>query len=144
MEKIRFEAHLRYILATNVAAFLFAALIVLLASRIRALISPLAVVVVILALVVAFGGEVALWLSRGIHSIELDDQTLLLYRGRGRISQLINRKDVLAVTTSRRFMRRVVRIRLSPFHTVRITEEAFSPEVFNNFLTVLASWDRRN
>ena len=141
---MRFEAHLRYILTTNVAAFLFAALIVLLASRIRAFISPLAVVVVILALAVAFGGEAALWVSRGIHSIELHDQTLVLYRGRKRVSQLISRKDVLVVTTRRRFMRRVVLVRLSPFHTVRITEEAFSPEVFNDFLTALVSWDRRN
>jgi len=144
MEKMRFQAHLRYLLATNIAAFLFAALIVLLASRIRALISPLAVVVVIVALAVAFGADVALWLLRGIHSIELEDHTLILYRGQSRVPQLINRQDILSITTKRRFMRRLIVLRLSPAHAVRITEEAFSPEAFNRFLMVLASWDRRN
>ena len=144
MEKMSFPAHLRYILATDAVAFLFGALIVLLASRIRALISPLAVVFVIAALAAAFGADVTLWLYRGIHAIELDDQTLTLFRGREFRRQIINRHDIVAMTTKRRFLRRVVVVRLPRLHTVRITEEAFTPEVFSRFLAVLAGWDRRN
>ncbi len=144
MEKTSFPAHLRYLLATDAAAFLFATLLVLLASRIRALLSPLAVVVVIAALAVAFGCDVALWIFRGIRSIELDEETLTLLRGRELKPQTITKDGIAGLEIRRRFMRRTVSVRLSRFHVVRITEEAFSPEVFSRFLAVLAGWDNRN
>ncbi len=138
MEKMIFPAHFRYIFATDLAAFLFAALIVVLASRIPALISPLAVAVAVAALAVAFGSDVALWLYKGIRTIELDGQTLTLFRGRELTQQVITRQEIIAVTTRRRFRRRVVVVRLSRLHVVRITEEAFAPEVFSRFLSALA------
>lgn len=144
MEKMSFQAHLRYLLATDVAAFLFAALFVLLASRIRALLSPLAVVVVIAALAVAFGCDVAIWLLKGIRSIELDEQTITLFRGRELKPQIITKDQIAGLEIRRRLMRRTVTVRLSRFHVIRITEEAFSQEAFSRFLAVLAGWDQRN
>ena len=144
MAKMSFQAHLRYLLATDVAAFLFAALLVLLASRIRALISPLAALVVTLALAAAFGGDVVLWLYRGIRSIELDERTITLFRGWELKPQVINRADIAGLETKSRFMRRVALVRLSRFRVVRITEEAFSREAFSRFLSLLAGWDQRN
>jgi hypothetical protein len=144
MEKASFEAHLRYILATDLTAFLFAALLVLLVSRIRAIISPLAVVVVIASLALAFAGDVALWLYRGIRSIELDEQTLTLFRGEALKPQVLARDAVVSVEIKRRFLRRVVLLRLSRVLVVRITEEAFPQEVFNRFLAALSGWGQRN
>ena len=139
-----FQAHLRYILTTDLTAFLLAVLIVLLASRIRALLSPLAVVVVIAALAFALGVDLMVWLRRGIRLIEVDDQTLTLLRGRDLKPQVIRREEVARLVTKRRLWRREVAMRLSRLNTVRITEEAFSPEAFSRFLSVLAVWDRRN
>jgi hypothetical protein len=144
MEKMSFQAFLRYILATDLAAFLLGALIVLLASRIRDLLSPLAAVAVIAALALAFGGDLMIWVSRGIRSIEIDGETLTLFRGRELTPQIITRQEIVTLATKRRFMRRTVTMRLSGLKVVRITEEAFSPEVFSRFLSVLAGWDQRN
>ncbi len=143
MEKTGFQAHARYLLATDLAAFLFATLIVLLASRIRALISPLAVLVVIAALAVVFGCDVALWLYRGIRSIELDQEAITLFRGPELKPQTIDRKEIAGLETRRRFMRRFVIVKRWGGRAVRITEEAFSPEAFSRFLTFLADWDQR-
>jgi hypothetical protein len=144
MEKMSFQAYLRYILATDLAAFLLAVLIVLLASRIPDLLSPLAAVVVIAALAIAFGGDVVIWVSRGIRSIEIDEETLTLFRGRALKPQVIRRQEIAGLVIKRRFMRRTVTVRLSRIKVLRITEEAFSPEAFSRFLSVLAGWDRRN
>jgi hypothetical protein len=144
MEKASFQAHLRYMLATDIAAFLFAALLVLIASRIRAIISPLAVVIVIAAFAVAFAGDVALWLYRGIRSIDLDDQTLTLFRGMDLKAQSFARETVAGVEIKRRFLRRMVILRLSRIRAVRITEEAFPHETFNNFLEAISGWGQRN
>ena len=131
-------------LATDIAAFLFAALLVLIASRIRAIISPLAVVIVIAAFAVAFAGDVALWLYRGIRSIDLDDQTLTLFRGMDLKAQSFTRETVAGVEIKRRFLRRMVILRLSRIRAVRITEEAFPHEIFNNFLEAISGWGQRN
>ncbi len=144
MEKMSFQAYLRYILATDLAAFLLAVLIVLLASRIPDLLSPLAAVVVIAALAIAFGGDVVIWMSRGIRSIEIDAETLTLFRGRALKPQVIRRQEIAGLVIKRRFMRRTVTVRLSRIKALRITEEAFSPEAFSRFLSVLAGWDQRN
>lgn len=144
MEKASFQAHLRYMLATDIAAFLFAALLVLIASRIRAIISPLAVVIVIAAFAIAFAGDVALWLYRGIRSIDLDEQTLTLFRGMDLKAHSFTRETVAGVEIKRRFLRRMVILRLSRIRAIRITEEAFPHEVFNNFLEAISGWGQRN
>ena len=144
MEKASFQAHLRYMLATDIAAFLFAALLVLIASRVRAIISPLAVVIVIAAFAAAFAGDVALWLYRGIRSIDLDDQTLTLFRGMDLKAQSFTRETVAGVEIKRRFLRRMVILRLSRIRAVRITEEAFPHEIFSNFLEAISGWGQRN
>ncbi len=144
MEKASFPAHLRYILATDAAAFFFAALLVLLVSRIRAFISPLAVAVVIAALALAFAGDVALWLYRGIRSVELDDQSITLLRGKDLRPLVLTRDQVVGVEIGRRFLRRVAVLRLSRVRAVRISEEAFSQEEFSRFLAALSGWGQRN
>ena len=144
MEKLSFQAHARYVLATDLAAFLLAVLIVLLASRIKVLLSPLALVLVIAALGLVFVGDVVIWLTRGIRSIEVDEQSLTLYRGRDLKARVITRQEVVGLVIQRRLMRRTVTVRLSRLKAVRITEEAFSPEAFSRFLSVLAGWDQRN
>jgi hypothetical protein len=144
MEKMSFQAHLRYILTTDLAAFLVAVLIVLLATRIRSLLSPLALVLVIAVLALVFIVDVALWLTRGIRSVEVDEQSLTIYRGRDLKATVIPRQQVAGIVIRKRLMRRAVTVKLSRFKAERITEEAFSAEVFSRFLSVLAGWDQRN
>jgi len=143
MEKAGFQAHARYLIATDLAAFVFATLVVLVASRIRALISPLAVLVVIAALAVVFGCDVALWIYRGVRSIELDEDSITLFRGSELKPLVISRREIAGLETRRRLMRRVVVVKRWGARAVRITEEAFAPEAFSRFLTVLADWDQR-
>ncbi len=140
MEKQSFEAHLRYLLATDVAGFLLGALILFLVSRIRAMVSPLALALIIIALGVAFGLDVALWLRRGVRSIELDDETLVLYRGTGMTPQPIRKDSVRQIRVVRRLGRRTAVLQLSRFRAVRITEEAFPRESFTRFLSMLETW----
>ncbi len=140
MEKQSFEAHLRYLLATDVAGFLLGALILFLVSRIRAMVSPLALALIIIALGVAFGLDVALWLRRGVRSIELDDETLVLYRGTGMAPQPIRKDSVRQIRVVRRLGRRTAVLQLSRFRAVRITEEAFPRESFTRFLSLLETW----
>ncbi|HVO38276.1 MAG TPA: hypothetical protein VMV03_04530 [Spirochaetia bacterium] len=140
MGKKSFEAHLRYLLATDVAGFLIGALILILVSRIRSIVSPLALVLIIIALGLAFGLDVALWLRRGIRSVELDDETLVLYRGTAMTPQPIRKDSVQRIRVVNRLGRRTAVLHLSKIRSVRITEEAFPRETFSRFLSVLEAW----
>jgi hypothetical protein len=140
MEKQSFEAHLRYILVTDVSGFLLGALILIVISRIRAMVSPLALALIIIALGLAFGLDIALWLRRGIRSVEVDGETLVLYRGTGMTPQPIRKDTVQQIRVVRRLGRRTAVLQLSRFRAVRITEEAFPRESFSRFLSVLETW----
>ena len=55
--------------------------------------SPLAVVILIFCLAIGFGFDILIWFLKGIRSIELDDESLTVYRGPSLEMQRIKRAD---------------------------------------------------
>ncbi len=138
--RISVDAHSRYLIATNAASFAIAAVLILLLSRIRSVLSPLAVVILITCLAIGFGFDVLTWFLKGIRSIELDDESLTLYRGPSLEMQRINRGTVTAVSLRSRLWRRGAVVLFGERRRLRISEDAFPKEPFERFLTALADW----
>lgn len=140
MEKLSFEAHLRYRLATDIGGFLFGALLLIIVTRIRFLLPPLAIVLIIVALGLGFALDVALWLYRGIRSVELEDAAITLYRGVAMKRQRIEKEKITRIRIVRRLGRRTAVLQLSTLHAARINEEAFPRESFGRLLSALQAW----
>ena len=138
--RISVDAHPRYLIATDAASFAIAAVLILLVSRIRSFLSPLAVVILIACLAIGFGFDILNWFLKGIRSIELDDDSLTVYRGPSLEKQRIDRGSVTAVSLSSRFWRRGAVVLLGGKRRLRIAEDAFPKEPFERFLTALADW----
>jgi hypothetical protein len=138
--RVSVDAHPRYLIATDAASFVIGAVLLLLVSRIRSFLSPLAVAVLITCLALGFGFDVLIWFLKGIRSIELDDESLTLYRGPSLEMQRINRGMVMAVSIRSRLGRRGAVVLLGERRRLRIAEDAFPKEPFERFLSTLAGW----
>ena len=138
--RVSVDAHPRYLIATDAAALAIGAVLLLLVSRIQSLLSPLAAAILILCLAIGFGFDVLAWFLRGIRSIELDDESLTVYRGPSLEMQRINREMVTAVRVRSRLGRRAAVVLLGPKQTLRIAEDAFPKESFERFLSTIAGW----
>jgi hypothetical protein len=134
------DAHPRYLIAADGAAFVVGAVLLLLVSRIRSFLSPLALIILIICLAMGFGCDILIWFLRGIRSIELDDESLTLYRGPSLEMQRVNRGMVTGVSLRSRLWRRDAVVLLGPKHRLRIAEDAFPQEPFERFLSALAGW----
>jgi hypothetical protein len=134
------DAHPRYLIATDAAAFAVGAVLLLLVSLIRSLFSPLAVALLIACLAIGFGIDIGVWFLRGIRSVELEEELLILYRGPSLEIQRVDRGAVSAVTIRSRFGRRGAVLLLGAKHKVRIAEDAFPKEAFTRFLSALGHW----
>ena len=130
------------VLAATAGAFVLGAILVVLAALVPSLISWLAAGLVILALAAIGGTEIVLWFKSGIRSIEIDADTLTLYRGAALRPERIPRASARAVRTVRRFGRRIAVVRRAAGRTLRIPEGAFPREEFSRFLAVLETWRR--
>ena len=139
-DRLVLDAHPRYLITTDAASFAAAAAILLAVSRIRSLLSPLAVIILISCLALGFGLDVLIWYARGVRSIELDEESLTVYRGPRLEMQRFTREMVTAVSLRRRLWRQGAVILLGPKHRLRIMEDAFPKEPFERFLTALADW----
>ncbi len=140
--RVSVEAHPRYLIVTDSASFAIGAVLLLLASRIRSLFSPLAVVILIFCLALGFGCDILIWFLRGIRSLELDDESLTLYRGPSLEMQRIDRAAISAVRVRSRLGRRGAVLLLGPKNKVWIAEDSFPHEAFTRFLSALAEWRR--
>ena len=138
--RVSVDAHPRYLIATDAASFLIAAVLLLIVSRIRSLLSPLAVVILITCLAIGFGFDVLIWFLKGIRSIELDDESLTIYRGPSLEMRRIDRGMVTAVFLRSRLWKRGAVVMLGPKHKLRIAEDAFPKEQFERFLSALTGW----
>jgi hypothetical protein len=138
--RISVDAHPRYLVATDAASFAVAAVLILLVSLIRSFLSPLAVVILIACLGIGFGFDILTWFLKGIRSIELDDESLTLYKGPSLEMLRIDRGMVTAVNLRSRLWRRGVVVSFGEKRTLRIAEDAFPKEPFEHFLTTLADW----
>lgn len=138
--RVSVDAHPRYLIATDAASFAIGAVLLLLASRIRSLLSPFAVVILIACLAIVFGLDILIWFLKGIRSIDLNDESLTLYRGPSLEMQRIDLEMVTAVSVRSRLGRRGAVLLLDAKHKLRIAEDAFPREAFARFLSALAGW----
>jgi hypothetical protein len=138
--RVSVNAHPRYLIATDAASFAIGAVLLLLVSRIRLFLSPLAVLLLIICLAMGFGFDILIWFLNGIRSIELDGESLTLYRGLSLEMQRFNRETITAVSVRSRLGRRSVVLLLGEKHKLRIAEDAFPSEEFARFLSALAGW----
>jgi hypothetical protein len=138
--RVSIDAHPRYLIAADAAAFVVSAVLLLLVSRIRSFLSPLALIILILCLSMGFGCEILIWFLKGIRSIELDDESLTLYRGPSLEMRRINRGMVTGLSLRSRLWRRDAVVLLGPKRRLRIAEDAFPKEAFERFLSALAGW----
>jgi len=138
--RVSVDAHPRYLIATDAASFAVAAVLILLMSRIRSFLSPLAAAVLIACLAIGFGFDILTWFLRGIRSIELNGESLTVYRGPSLEMQRIDRALVIAVSLRSRLWRRGAVVLLRQKKKVWIAEDSFPHEAFTRFLTALAEW----
>jgi hypothetical protein len=138
--RVSMDAQPRYLIFTDAASFAVGAVLLLLASRVRLLLSPLAVIVLIACLAMGFGADILIWLLKGIRSIELDDESLTLYRGPSLEMQRINREQVSGVRLGGRLGRQGAVVLLDTKGRLWIMDDAFPKEEFARFLSALAGW----
>jgi hypothetical protein len=138
--QVSLSAHSRYLIASDLVAFVLITIVLLAVFLIPTLLSLLAFSLLSLCVGIGFGVDIALWFRRGIRSVELDDEALTLYRGKELVPRRIERKTVGGVAIRRVIGRRSAVVRLSDGKRVRIPEDAFPPEAFARFLAALESW----
>lgn len=140
MARASIDAHIRYIIATDAAAFLIGMVLLCALSLVPKALSALALWLLLAGLAIGLGMDVLLWFFRGIRSVELSDDAITMYRGRGLESRRIERHMVRDVTVTRRLGRRTAMLLLTSKEKVRITEDAFPREAFARFLNALCGW----
>jgi len=148
--------------AIDAAGFLAGAILLAALRLVPQLVSPLAFWLLLAALAAAFGVDLFLWFSRGIHAIELDGNTLTLHRGRRRrVRQLIERPSVRGVRARRSWGGQAVEIslrrdgdrgiahlasrlfsRLAGHGRVLLREDAFDQKAFAELARQLTGWNR--
>ena len=134
------QAHPRYIVATDAAALLVAALLLFGLSRIRLLMSPLAFLLLGVGVLAGFAADVGLWFWKGIRAAEISDDQLTAYRGVSLSPETFMRSVILSVRISRLPGSRTVRLRTMSGRRLRITETAFPRDEFSRFLAALEKW----
>jgi hypothetical protein len=138
--QVTLNAHPRYLIATDLVAFVLASAFVLLLTRIPMLLSWLAAGLLVAALAALCGLEILLWFRRGIRSVELDDASITVYRGHGFLPRRLERRSIARVLIPRRPGRRVVILTVAARGRVTIAEDAFPREAFSRFLSALGTW----
>jgi hypothetical protein len=140
MARSSVDAHIRYIIATDAAAFLMGVLLLSALFLVPGMISALALWLLVAGLAVGLALHVLLWFFRGIRFLELFDETLTVYRGRNLKSRCVPRLTVSQVTVTRLLGRRTAVLLLISRKKVRIPEDAFPREAFARFLDALFEW----
>lgn len=138
--QITLNAHPRYLIATDAITFVLAAAFVLLLGWIPMLVSGLAQGLLIAFLAVVFGVDILHWWRRGIRTVELDDSSLTVFRGRDLAPRRVERGQVRSVRIPPRPGRRVAILTVTGGRRLVISEDAFPREAFARFLSALRSW----
>ena len=134
------DARLRYVLFTDAAVFAVGALLIVLVSRVRSLVSPLAAWLLLAALVIGFAVEITLWLLLGVRRVELEADALTLTVGRRRRIHRIERQELSRVRITRHLGRTTLLLKLRTGARLRIPEDAFPREAFARLLAGLEAW----
>jgi len=139
-ETLRMDGRLRNLLALDGLAFLVCVAALYGLYRVPLLVSPLALVLLILAAAALLVLDAASWSLTGVRSIELDEEALTLYRGRDLTELRVERGSVRSVRATRRLGRGMVTIWPVCGRPVRIREDPFPSGEFRRFVTVLLRW----
>ena len=94
----------------DAAGFALGAVLLVAARLVPQLISPLAFWLLAAVLAAGFGVDLLAWILRGIRAIELDGDTLVLRRGRGRREQRIALASVREVRSRRSWGGRAIEL----------------------------------
>jgi hypothetical protein len=135
------EARLRYVLFTDAAVFVAGALLIVLISRVRSLVSPLAAWLLFAALATGFAVEIALWVLLGVRRVELEGDTLFITAGRRRLTHRVERQDLARIRITRHLARSTLLLKLRTGARLRIPEDAFPREAFARLLSALERWN---
>jgi hypothetical protein len=140
---VSINAHPKYLITTDAAALLLVLVLLFAASRLRFILSPLAFLLLGAGVLAGFTVDVGWWFWKGIRSMEIADDVLIVHRGPGLQPQAFTRSTVQRVSFSRvRGSRRAV-VRTLSGRRLRIAEHAFPREEFTRFLSALEAWSAR-
>ncbi len=136
------RAQPRYLIVTDVFAFVLVELLLVAVSRVHILLSPLAFVLLTLAAAAGFIADVAIWYWTGIRSAEISEDELAVLRGPSLEPQSFARASIARLTVRRFLGVGAVRFRTRSGQYVRISENAFPREEFRRFLAEMERWVR--
>ena len=136
------RAEPRFLIATNVVSLLLVELLLVAVSRIPMLLSPLALVLLGLAVLAGFAADMGIWFWTGVRSIELSDEELTLYRGPRLSRQTVPRSSIARLRVRHVAGGGMVRLRTRSGLSLRLSEVAFPREEFRRFLAAIRTWER--
>lgn len=137
---MRVEGRLRNLLVLDGAVFLVCVLALYVLYRVPLLLSPLAVALLILGAAALLVLDAVLWTRGGIRSIELEPETLTMYRGRELRESRLDRRSVISVRIKRRLGRGSVTIVLATGNRIRIRDDPFPAAEFHRLVEALRRW----
>jgi hypothetical protein len=136
------RAHPRYLIVTNAFALLAVELLLFALTRVRLLLSPLALAVLGLAVFAGFAADVAIWFWTGIRSVDLSDTELTVFRGPLLSPQTVPKASIGRLRVQRFLGVGSVRLRTRSGVYLRLSESAFPREEFRRFLSEIEGWQR--
>jgi hypothetical protein len=143
--QFRMDARPRLVYTSAAGALVLIVALLLAARLVPSLVSVLAVVLLSAAAAAGLAAEVLVWRARGVRSVEIGDDTLTVFRGRGLAARAVPRSSVASVRASRRWGGRLAVLTLKGSRherrtVLRISEAAFPREQFSRFLAILETW----
>jgi hypothetical protein len=137
---VSIHSHARNLIVANTAALLLLELMLFALSRIRHLVSPLAIVFFGTLIFLGLAADVVRWFWHGVRAAEVNDDFLTLNTGRKLTRIAIPRKAIRCTKISRLPGNRKTRLQMTKGHPVTISEIAFSHQDFSLFLAALEEW----
>jgi hypothetical protein len=150
VKTFQMHASAQSLLTVNIAGIVIGIFLLLLLLTIRHLYTLGLFIVGIIVIAVYMITDYLIWQKRGIHTIELDAQGITVYRGKNKIMQRIDRRQITEINIFKKIKRRIVTIMLggevikpNPGITLfkgsrlRIADDAFNDAQFSVFIEKL-------
>lgn len=153
MSTFRIESSVNNLLGVNIGAFVLGTAVLIFLSFFQFLVSPLAIGLLIAALALCLGGEIAAWHLRGARRITMDSAAMTLELGNNRTVRRIRESELKNIRIRRFLVERWVVIdlraaagsrslfaRLGRGQRIRIHGNAFRSVEFESFLEEISRW----
>lgn len=138
--QVTLNAHPRYLITTDLIAFVIAAAFVLLLTKVPMLLSLLAALLLVAVLAAICGLSILMWMRRGVRSVEMNDVSITIYSGPGFHPRRLERGEIARIRIPRRPGRHIVILNPAAGGRIAITEDAFPREAFARFLSAISAW----